>query len=153
MQLRWDYAALLEKPEQCSPLPQKQKRRIWQHRGEIWQQWKMIQDHCLLLQWSDESAVTEKRHTWMFIKVLGHKGENWVSLFWAPDLFVLFWRSSLCWCCPVCVLPGPPSHILWLWPLLWTAPQFNLPNVRMSQANQPLGRLQGPAKHFQLWHT
>lgn len=128
--------------------------RVWQHRGT-----KKTKDDSrslsLSLQWSDESAVAKKRnrHTWMFIKVLGTgvRIKFLYSELWG--LFVFFWRSSLCWCCPFCVLPGPPSRILWLWPHLWTTPQFNLPNVITGQANQPPGRLLGPAKHYQLWHT
>ena len=57
-----------------------------------------------------------------------------------------------CLRCLVFVLPGPPSHIPWPWPLLHTAAQFNLPNAVMGQANQPPERHWGPAKHFQLWH-
>lgn len=125
---------------------------------QIWQQWKMIQDHCLLLQWKDESAMDKKRDTWMTIKVLGARvrikflySELQASLscseghllFMLPSFHFFFFF----------VLPGPSSHIPWLWPLLRTAPQFNLPNAVMGQANQPPVRLRGTAKQIQLCCT
>lgn len=82
------------------------------------------------------------RHAWLFI-CFRHKDKNYVSLFWAPNLFVLLWRSSLVYAAEF-VLPGPPSHILQLWPLLHIAARFNLPNAVMGRANQPPERT-GPS--------
>lgn len=56
-----------------------------------------------------------------------------------------------CLRCSIFVLPGPPSHIPWPWPLLHTAALFNLPNAVMGQANQPPDGHWGQAKHSQLW--
>lgn len=69
MQLRSNYAALFGHPEQFSPLLDKHLTALRAVR-QIWQQWKMIREHCLLLQWNDDSAKTRKRDSWMSVKEL-----------------------------------------------------------------------------------
>lgn len=126
-------------------------RQLWEAwgkfgRNERW--FKIIVCNC-----NDESAKPRKRnrHAWMSVKVCAQGWELSFSILSSEPLCLVL-KVISCLRCSAFVLPGPPSHIPWPWPLLHTAAQFNLPNAVMGRANQPPERRWGPACHFQLWH-
>lgn len=118
---------------------------------KIWHQWEMILICCC-----PESARIKKIKIKTEIKFSTDMGTRVRDAVLYSEQTVSLWRSPLAHAKLhffFFVFPGLPSDILRHQPLPCTAPHHNLQNAAMGQANQPLGRLWGPAKQFQLWHN
>lgn len=106
MQLGYNYAGLFAHPEQCSPLLDKHSTAL-----------RALQANLAAMK-DNSSSLSVTATKWWFCKDqkkrhmgacqrLVHKSENRVSLFQAPSLFVLFWRSSLVYAAQCLSYLGP----------------------------------------------
>lgn len=139
MQLRCDCTLLYWHPEQCRLL-------IHKHCVKSGRKRNVIQDHYLCCT-EMMNQQTPKKDTDTHRCLTKSWAQGWelgFSILSSKPLCLIL-KVIVCICCPVFVFPGPPSHILWPWPLLLTAAQFNLPNAAMGQVNQPPVRHWDPA--------
>lgn len=149
MQLRWNYAALFGHSEQCFLLLT--KKQTLDSSGSPEANLAAMKDDSRSLSvlamkwWISKDQKKRQTHVDVCHKSWAQGWELSFSILSCKPLCLVL-KVISCLPCPVCVLPGPPSHIPWPWPLLHTAAQFNLPNAVMGQANQPPeGETLGPS--------